>query len=215
LISLQPVNATFVRDFARDANFRNLNQYLYERRLQHFYRHLHEMNYGKTPGVLAPTSTRPSDGPIAADSSFPSITSNAPPPSLPSVHSPAGHNHKSSTNASANHGIAHSSASASERAPASTFTAAAAAAVPSHLQHLHHLHQTQQTSNSSAEDCELPVREAHSSLASTAQRQCKLPRNLWHQLSAGNNKCCYNVAFSPDGRKIGEFPSNRDLAASL
>lgn len=42
-----------------------------------------------------------------------------------------------------------------------------------------------------------------SSAGSTnSQQHCKLPSSTWHQLSAGNNKCCYNVAFSNDGTKI-------------
>lgn len=36
----------------------------------------------------------------------------------------------------------------------------------------------------------------------TNNQHCKLPSAVWHQLSAGNNKCCYNVAFSNDGSKI-------------
>lgn len=41
-----------------------------------------------------------------------------------------------------------------------------------------------------------------SSAGSTNSQHCKLPSSTWHQLSAGNNKCCYNVAFSNDGTKI-------------
>ena len=38
--------------------------------------------------------------------------------------------------------------------------------------------------------------------STNSQQHCKLPSSTWHQLSAGNNKCCYNVAFSNDGSKI-------------
>ena len=38
--------------------------------------------------------------------------------------------------------------------------------------------------------------------STNSQQHCKLPSSTWHQLSAGNNKCCYNVAFSNDGTKI-------------
>lgn len=31
---------------------------------------------------------------------------------------------------------------------------------------------------------------------------CKIPKNLWHQFSAGNNKCSYAIKFSWDGRKV-------------
>jgi jouberin len=31
---------------------------------------------------------------------------------------------------------------------------------------------------------------------------CKVPKNLWHEFSAGNNKCNYSVKFSRDGTKI-------------
>lgn len=38
--------------------------------------------------------------------------------------------------------------------------------------------------------------------STNSQHHCKLPSSTYHQLSAGNNKCCYNVAFSNDGSKI-------------
>ena len=45
-------------------------------------------------------------------------------------------------------------------------------------------------------------RNWNKSSSTNSQQHCKLPSSTWHQLSAGNNKCCYNVAFSNDGTKI-------------
>lgn len=237
LISLHPIEAAYVRDFGRDSNFRNLNQYLYERRLQFFYRHLHDMNYGQTPGVLASSTggphTQPMDAaltdqlayqsnpssnvlPTASTTSTTAAVAAAAATALSSqqaTFSPlASHKFADDKQSIANQSIAnpfnqhstvHPNLHGTSGSVVTTGSVLSTSPHPTHLQHLHHLHQTQQASNSSAEDNEFMSRDPYSSVGHTSQRVCKLPRNVWHQLSAGNNKCCYNVAYSPDGRKIG------------